>query len=407
MRWAAGYRYDDPTILGFSHTHFSGAGHSDLGDVLVMPVGGRRGAARARRRAQARARGYRSRFSHDERGRPAGLLRRRRCRTAGVRAELTAGTRIGVHRYTFPKGKAAHLVLDLRSSHLRLPGQDPVVALRLRPDGTVTGMRETRGWAPGRAAVLRDALLRAADRPRLRSTARRTSPTRASGRRAAAATTVAERQGRALVARLDFGRARPAARGARSRSPRSTRRARSPTSTASRAASTRSARATRAAWEQALGRGRRRRRPRRCAGRSTPRSTTRSSRPSVMGDADGRYRGPDNAVHQRRRLHLPLDLLAVGHLPRRASAAHAVQPTQRNADIVRSLLASAAGEPVRHPAGLAVPRPRDVDDDRLPRRPGHRRRLSEGHPRLRRRTRRWTRWSRAPPTRPTAASATT
>ena len=37
---AAGYRYDDPTIVGFSHTHFSGAGHSDLGDVLVMPVAG-------------------------------------------------------------------------------------------------------------------------------------------------------------------------------------------------------------------------------------------------------------------------------------------------------------------------------------------------------------------------------
>ena len=39
-KWAAGYRYDDTTILGFSHTHFSGAGHSDLGDVLVMPVSG-------------------------------------------------------------------------------------------------------------------------------------------------------------------------------------------------------------------------------------------------------------------------------------------------------------------------------------------------------------------------------
>ncbi|RZM31672.1 MAG: glycoside hydrolase family 92 protein, partial [Sphingomonas sp.] len=37
-KWAAGYRYDDPTIQGFSHTHFSGAGHSDLGDFLVMPV---------------------------------------------------------------------------------------------------------------------------------------------------------------------------------------------------------------------------------------------------------------------------------------------------------------------------------------------------------------------------------
>src|SRR6476646_5357253 len=36
--WAAGYRYDDHTIVGFSHTHFSGTGPSDLGDVLLMPI---------------------------------------------------------------------------------------------------------------------------------------------------------------------------------------------------------------------------------------------------------------------------------------------------------------------------------------------------------------------------------
>ena len=39
-KWAAGYRYEDTTILGFSHTHFSGAGHSDLGDFLITPISG-------------------------------------------------------------------------------------------------------------------------------------------------------------------------------------------------------------------------------------------------------------------------------------------------------------------------------------------------------------------------------
>src|SRR5262245_66141926 len=38
--WAAGYQYSDTTILGFAHTHFSGAGHSDMGDVLVTPIPG-------------------------------------------------------------------------------------------------------------------------------------------------------------------------------------------------------------------------------------------------------------------------------------------------------------------------------------------------------------------------------
>ncbi|HPS63855.1 MAG TPA: glycoside hydrolase family 92 protein, partial [Bacteroidales bacterium] len=36
-RYCAGYQYLDKTIVGFSHTHFNGTGHSDLGDFLIMP----------------------------------------------------------------------------------------------------------------------------------------------------------------------------------------------------------------------------------------------------------------------------------------------------------------------------------------------------------------------------------
>jgi putative alpha-1,2-mannosidase len=39
-KYCAGYQYSDPTIVGFSHTHFSGTGHSDLGDILLMPTTG-------------------------------------------------------------------------------------------------------------------------------------------------------------------------------------------------------------------------------------------------------------------------------------------------------------------------------------------------------------------------------
>ena len=46
--WSAGYRHEDHTIVGFSHTHFSGTGHSDLGDVLLTPICGG-GTLRARR----------------------------------------------------------------------------------------------------------------------------------------------------------------------------------------------------------------------------------------------------------------------------------------------------------------------------------------------------------------------
>ena len=38
--YCAGYQHKDSSIVGFSHTHFSGTGHSDLGDILIMPVTG-------------------------------------------------------------------------------------------------------------------------------------------------------------------------------------------------------------------------------------------------------------------------------------------------------------------------------------------------------------------------------
>ena len=145
--WASGYRYDDTTILGFSHTHFSGSGHSDLGDVLLQPISGD---VRLEPGDISKPEsGYRSRFSHkQERAEPGyyavDLL------DYEVHVELTASARVGVHRYTYPAGKPANLLVDLRSSIYNYPGKVLWSRLRIREDGTVTGMRETRGWAPGR-----------------------------------------------------------------------------------------------------------------------------------------------------------------------------------------------------------------------------------------------------------------
>jgi predicted alpha-1,2-mannosidase len=146
-KWASGYRYEDSTILGFSHTHFSGSGHSDLGDVLLQPVSGD---VRLDPGDIDKPRsGYRSRFSHkQERAEPGyyavDLL------DYGVHVELTASARVGIHRYTVPADKPAHVLVDLRSSIYNYPGKVLWSRLRIREDGTVTGMRETRGWAPGR-----------------------------------------------------------------------------------------------------------------------------------------------------------------------------------------------------------------------------------------------------------------
>jgi predicted alpha-1,2-mannosidase len=146
-KWAAGYQYADTSIMGFSHTHFSGSGHSDLGDVLVMPIAGE---VKLEPGDPAKpGSGYRSRFSHDSELVQAGYYGVT-LSDYGVRAELTAGRRIGWHRYTFPANKPAHVLLDLRPSIYDYPGKVLWANLRVHADGTVTGCRGTRGWAPGR-----------------------------------------------------------------------------------------------------------------------------------------------------------------------------------------------------------------------------------------------------------------
>ena len=147
-KWAAGYRHEDTTILGFSHTHFSGAGHSDLGDVLLMPISGD-DVPLEPGDIEKTLPGYRSRFSHTSEVAEPGYYRVF-LQDSAVGAELTASERIGVQRYTFAEGAKRNVLLDLRSSIYNYPGKVLWSRITIHADGTVTGMRETRGWAPGR-----------------------------------------------------------------------------------------------------------------------------------------------------------------------------------------------------------------------------------------------------------------
>ena len=72
-KYCAGYQYDDPTIVGFSHTHFSGTGHSDLGDFLLMPTTGK--LQLNPNTASNPDAGYRSRFSHKNENAEAGYYK--------------------------------------------------------------------------------------------------------------------------------------------------------------------------------------------------------------------------------------------------------------------------------------------------------------------------------------------
>jgi predicted alpha-1,2-mannosidase len=145
--WAAGYRHGDGTILGFSHTHFSGTGHSDLGDVLLVPTTGKLQLDPGP--PDNPDAGYRSRFSHaDEKASPgyySVVLR-----DPGIKAELTATSRVGLHRYTFPASDSAHVILDLVSSIYNYDGKVLWSNIRVESNTLVTGFRQTKGWAPDR-----------------------------------------------------------------------------------------------------------------------------------------------------------------------------------------------------------------------------------------------------------------
>ncbi len=146
-KYCAGYQYEDKTIVGFAHTHFSGTGHADLGDILVMPTTGKLllnpGVAHIKRS------GYRSRFSHANEVAEANYYKVK-LDDYNIKAELTTTTRVGFHQYTFPATDSAHILLDLTYGIYNYPGKNVWTYLRVVNDTVVTGYRQTNGWAKTR-----------------------------------------------------------------------------------------------------------------------------------------------------------------------------------------------------------------------------------------------------------------
>ncbi|AIM38957.1 sugar hydrolase [Sphingobacterium sp. ML3W] len=143
-KYCAGYQYDDPTIVGFSHTHFSGTGHADLGDILVMPTQGK--VQLNPGTADRPQDGYRSPYSHTNEVAEANyysvMLDKHQ-----IKAEMTTTTRVGIHRYTFPKSDASHLILDLTAGIYNYEGKNVWTVVRVLNDSTLVGYRQTNGWA--------------------------------------------------------------------------------------------------------------------------------------------------------------------------------------------------------------------------------------------------------------------
>jgi len=103
-----GYWYPDTEIRGFSHNHLVGTGASDQGNILIMPLIGIDN-------RQTEEAGYRSTFSHDTEVASPGYYAVT-LDNGGIRAELTATERVGLHRYTFPSTNMSTLLFDLTAS---------------------------------------------------------------------------------------------------------------------------------------------------------------------------------------------------------------------------------------------------------------------------------------------------
>ncbi|MFB9864407.1 GH92 family glycosyl hydrolase [Rufibacter immobilis] len=140
--WCSGYHYSDSTIVGFAHTHLSGTGIGDLGDILVMPTTG--DVQLVRGNLKKPNSGYYSLFSHkEEKTRPGYYAVR--LQRYNIQAEMTATERVGFHQYTFPKAEQASIIIDLKEGI----GWDSPTETFIEQvnDTTLAGYRFSKGWA--------------------------------------------------------------------------------------------------------------------------------------------------------------------------------------------------------------------------------------------------------------------
>lgn len=132
----AGYFYPDSTIAGFSHTHLSGTGAGDLYDISFMPV-------TLPYKEAAEPLGIHSKFSHQEESASAGYYRVL-LKDYNIQVELTATERCGIQRYTFPKAKAAIFLNLKKAMNWDFTNNSYIEVV---DSVTIQGYRYSDGWA--------------------------------------------------------------------------------------------------------------------------------------------------------------------------------------------------------------------------------------------------------------------
>ncbi len=136
---SSGYHYSDKTILGFSHTHLSGTGESELCDVLFIPTVGHIQVVSGDEENSKT--GYRSTFSHNNEEASPGYYKVL-LDDYDVTAELTTTKRSGFHRYTFPESEESNIIIDLKHRGNVINSNIQIVN-----DSVITGLTKSTGWA--------------------------------------------------------------------------------------------------------------------------------------------------------------------------------------------------------------------------------------------------------------------
>ncbi len=144
LGWDAcgGYHYTDSSIIGFSHTHLSGTGISDLGDFLFMPFTGETKINAGE--PENPDTGYRSRFNHTDEVASPGYYAVK-LEDYNIQAELTATPRAGFHRYTFNGNEKAKIIIDL--AHNIYPDRNPDHGIHIINNTELRGFKKSSGWA--------------------------------------------------------------------------------------------------------------------------------------------------------------------------------------------------------------------------------------------------------------------
>ncbi len=138
----SGYHYSDKTIMGFSHTHLSGTGVGDYGDIRFMPTVGK--VQLSPGTEEDPASGYRSHFSHSEEEAEPGFYEVE-LEDYDIEAELTCTRRTGFHEYEFPETDSANIIIDLTEGIT----SDKILELWIEVVSSteIRGLRRTDGWA--------------------------------------------------------------------------------------------------------------------------------------------------------------------------------------------------------------------------------------------------------------------